>query len=52
MATIVIRDLDPDVKARLRRRAADNGRSMEAEARAALQEAVGGASGRHADWGP
>jgi plasmid stability protein len=41
MATLVIRDLDPEVKARLRRRAAANGRSMEAEARAALQEAVG-----------
>jgi antitoxin FitA len=41
VATLVIRDLDPEVKARLRRRAAANGRSMEAEARAALQEAVG-----------
>jgi antitoxin FitA len=41
MATLVIRDLDPEVKARLRRRAAENGRSMEAEARVALQEAVG-----------
>jgi antitoxin FitA len=41
MATLVIRDLDPEVKARLRRRAAQNGRSMEAEARATLQEALG-----------
>jgi antitoxin FitA len=41
LATLVIRDLDPEVKARLRRRAAENGRSMEAEARAVLQEAVG-----------
>jgi plasmid stability protein len=41
VATLVIRDLDPEVKARLRRRAAENGRSMEAEARAVLQEAVG-----------
>lgn len=41
MATIVIRDLDPEVKARLRRQAAANGRSMEAEARAVLGEAVG-----------
>jgi plasmid stability protein len=38
---LVIRDLDPEVKARLRRRAAANGRSMEAEARATLQQAVG-----------
>jgi antitoxin FitA len=41
VATLVIRDVDPEVKARLRRRAAENGRSMEAETRAALQEAVG-----------
>jgi antitoxin FitA len=41
MATLVIRDLDPEVKARLRKRAAENGRSMEAEARAALAESVG-----------
>jgi hypothetical protein len=41
MATLVIRELDPEVKARLRRRAATNGRSMEAEARVVLQEAVG-----------
>jgi plasmid stability protein len=41
VATLVIRDLDPEVKARLRRRAAANGRSTEAEARAALQEAFG-----------
>ena len=41
MATLVIRDLDSDVKERLRRRAAANGRSMEAEARAVLQHAVG-----------
>jgi plasmid stability protein len=41
MATLLIRDLDPEVKARLRRQAAANGRSMEAEARAALQDAVG-----------
>jgi plasmid stability protein len=42
MASLVIRDLDDDVKARLRIRAAENGRSMEAEARAILAAAVTG----------
>ena len=41
MATLVIRDLDDDVKARLRVQAAEHGRSMEAEARAILARAVG-----------
>lgn len=41
MTTLVIRDLKPERTARLRQRAVANGRSMEAEARAALQEAVG-----------
>lgn len=49
MGTLTIRDLDDDVKARLRVRAAHNGRSMEAEAREILAAAVddpgGGASG-------
>lgn len=40
MATLVIRDLDEDVKARLRVQAAEHGRSMEAEARAILALAV------------
>ncbi len=40
MATLVIRDLDDDVKARLRIQAAEHGRSMEAEARAILAGAV------------
>lgn len=40
MATLMIRDLDEAVKARLRVRAAHNGRSMEAEARAILGAAV------------
>jgi plasmid stability protein len=40
VATIVIRDLDESVKTRLRVRAAHNGRSMEAEARAILAEAL------------
>jgi plasmid stability protein len=41
MAALSIRDLDDDVRDRLRLRAAQNGRSMEAEARAILTEAVG-----------
>ena len=40
MATLMIRDLDETVKARLRVRAAHNGRSMEAEARAILGTAL------------
>ena len=40
MAALSIRDLDDDVKDRLRMRAARNGRSMEAEVRAILAEAV------------
>jgi antitoxin FitA len=40
MATLTIRDLDDDVKARLRIRAAENGRSMEAEARELLATAL------------
>ncbi|MEU1524473.1 FitA-like ribbon-helix-helix domain-containing protein [Nocardia rhamnosiphila] len=40
MASITIRDLDRDVKERLRRRAAAHGRSMEAEARDILAAAV------------
>jgi plasmid stability protein len=40
MATLTIRDLDEAVKTRLRVRAAHNGRSMEAEARAILRAAL------------
>jgi plasmid stability protein len=40
MAAVSIRDLDDDVKDRLRIRAARNGRSMEAEIRAILTDAV------------
>jgi plasmid stability protein len=40
VATLMIRDLDDVVKARLRVRAAHNGRSMEAEARAILGAAL------------
>ena len=41
MASITIRNLDDDVKSRLRVRAAGNGRSMEEEARLILRAAVG-----------
>ena len=40
MASITVRNLDEGVKKRLRVRAADNGRSMEEEARIILGEAV------------
>ena len=40
MASITIRNLDDEVKTRLRVRAASNGRSMEEEARVILREAV------------
>jgi len=40
MAAVSIRDLDERVRDRLRLRAARNGRSMEAEIRAILSEAV------------
>ena len=40
MAALSIRDVDDDVRDRLRVRAARNGRSMEAEIRAILADAV------------
>ena len=40
MTCITIRNLDDEVKTRLRERAAGNGRSMEEEARLILREAV------------
>jgi len=40
MATITVQDVDDDVLRRLRQRAAANGRSLEAEARAILTAAV------------
>ena len=40
MTAISIRNLDPEVKARLRVRAAEHGRSMEAEIRVILMNAV------------
>ncbi len=42
MAAITVRNLDDALKARLRVRAAENGRSMEAEARAILRSALAG----------
>jgi plasmid stability protein len=40
MAQLVVRNLDDDVKAKLRRRATAHGRSMEEEVRAILRDAV------------
>ena len=40
MATLIVRNLDNSLKERLRRRAAEHGRSMEAEVRAILRAAV------------
>lgn len=40
MAQLVVRDLDIDVKTRLQRLAKQNGRSMEAQVRTILQQAV------------
>lgn len=44
MATITVRNLDDDVQRRLKMRAAGNNRSMEAEARAILSDAVAAGS--------
>lgn len=41
MASITIRNLDDEVKTKLRVRAATNGRSMEEEVRTILREVVG-----------
>ncbi len=40
MATIVIRNVDSELHARLKASASDHGRSMEAEARARLRESL------------
>ena len=40
MASIIIRNLEDDVKARLKLRAATNGRSMEEEVRVILSNAI------------
>jgi plasmid stability protein len=42
MAQLVVRNLEEEVKTRLRQRAAQNGRSMEEEVRNILREAVKG----------
>lgn len=44
MTTLTVRNIDPDVQKRLRVRAAQNGRSMEAELRQIIKDAVGPAS--------
>ena len=41
MATLTIRNIDPQVQKRLRVRAAEHGRSVEAEVRQILRETVG-----------
>ena len=43
MASLNIRQLDPSLKEKLRIRAARNGRSMEAEARVIIKDALSGA---------
>jgi plasmid stability protein len=45
MSTLTVRNLDDGLKARLRVRAAENGRSMEAEARAILRSTLVGEAG-------
>lgn len=40
MSMLTVRSLDPEVKAKIRERAARHGRSMEAEVRAILAETV------------
>jgi antitoxin FitA len=46
MASITIRNLDDDVKKRLRKQAAENGRSVEAEAREILSRNTRGSHSR------
>lgn len=45
MASLTIRNIDDTLKERLRVRAAQNGHSMEEEARVILRQAVGGITG-------
>jgi plasmid stability protein len=49
MASIVVRNIDDHLKARLRQQAARHGRSMEAEAREILRRAVEGGQERQED---
>lgn len=51
MSTLTVRNLDDGLKARLRVRAAENGRSMEAEARAILRSTLVGEAGAGARLG-
>jgi antitoxin FitA len=46
MATLTIRNVDAELKERLRLRAARHGRSMEAELRRILSDALGGEKNR------
>jgi len=46
MAQLIVRRLDDDVKERLKSRAKRHGRSLEAEARAILEDAANGGSRR------
>lgn len=46
MAQLLVRNLDDDIKARLRVRAAEHGRSMEEEVRVILKEAVEAGPGK------
>jgi plasmid stability protein len=51
MTSIIIPDVDNDLEQRLKIRAAGHGRSIEAEARAILRLALGGAEGEAAASG-
>ncbi len=51
MSTLTIRKVDEEVKKRLQVRAAENGRSMEAEVRAILGEAVAGGKPNEVSFG-
>jgi plasmid stability protein len=51
MAQFIVRHLEDDVKARLKRRAAQHGRSMEEEVRHILRDAVKGQNQRVAKLG-
>lgn len=47
MAAVSVRGLDDEVKERLRVRAAENGRSLEAEIRVVLEDSVRGPDDHH-----
>ena len=51
VAQILVRDVEDEVKARLRRRAARHGRSMEAEVRDILRAATAGDDGEEGGLG-